>query len=81
MKEDSLKNNKLNHKNQSGQSFIAFILLLAGIAIVSFAFMKQINGNTAEKWKRMAEIILNNGGNETSGNYIKLQLRGGGGDN
>lgn len=76
MENDKLtKKMTIAKKNQSGQSFIEFILLLAGISIISFSFMKGINSNTAQKWKRVSEIILNNGAPPDSAGYKNLQLR------
>ena len=44
--------------NQSGQSLVEFILLMSGIVIISFTFMRVINGNIADRWQSMATMIL-----------------------
>lgn len=45
-------------KDQKGQTMVEFVLLLSGIVIISFSFMKILNGQVADRWERMANIIL-----------------------
>lgn len=45
-------------KNESGQTIVEFVLLLASIVIISFSFMKLVNGEVAKKWERMANMVL-----------------------
>ncbi len=47
-----------NIKKQSGQTLVEFVLLLAGIMIISVSFLSQINGYTAKRWETIANIIL-----------------------
>ncbi len=51
-------NTKKIIKDQSGQTLIEFVLLLAGIVIISTTFMTQINGYIANRWEAMANVIL-----------------------
>lgn len=44
--------------DESGQSIIEFVLLMSGIVIISFTFMRLMNGNIAERWQKMAQVIL-----------------------
>ena len=45
-------------KDQSGQTFVEFVLLLLSIVIVAFSFMRASNLKIAEYWTAMATIIL-----------------------
>jgi Flp pilus assembly pilin Flp len=45
-------------KDQSGQTFVEFVLLLASIVIIAFSFMRLTNSGVEQKWTRMAQIIL-----------------------
>ena len=45
-------------KDQSGQTLVEFVLLLASIVIVAFSFMRITNSGIEQKWTRMAQIIL-----------------------
>ncbi|MBT4791207.1 MAG: hypothetical protein HON90_06520 [Halobacteriovoraceae bacterium] len=54
MKEDTAK----IPIDQSGQSLIEFVLLLAGIVIISFTFLRVVNSEMASRWENMANIIL-----------------------
>lgn len=45
-------------KDQSGQTLVEFILLLAAIVIISFTFLNVLNTNIKDRWERIANIIL-----------------------
>lgn len=45
-------------KNEDGQTLVEFILLLAGITMISFSFMRLVNSNIAERWQAMAQMVL-----------------------
>lgn len=45
-------------EDQSGQTFVEFILLLASVVMVAYSFMRLTNGNIAEKWTAMAQFVL-----------------------
>ena len=45
-------------KDQSGQPFVEFVLLLASIVMVAYSFMRLTNTNIEKKWTAMAQIIL-----------------------
>jgi len=45
-------------KDQSGQTFVEFILLLASIVMVAYSFMRLTNSGVEKKWTQMAQIIL-----------------------
>lgn len=45
-------------KNQDGQTLVEFILLLAGITMISFSFMRLVNSNIADRWQAMAQMVL-----------------------
>lgn len=47
-----------NLEDQSGQTLVEFILLLAAIVIISFSFLKLVNGFTIQRWESLANIIL-----------------------
>lgn len=49
-------------KSQRGQSLLEFILLFAVIVSLSLVVVKGINGNLAEYWREMAQIILQDPG-------------------
>ena len=49
---------KITRKDQTGQTLIEFILLLAMIAFISFGFMRTVNGIIAERWLDLATRIL-----------------------
>lgn len=53
-----IETTKKTIKDQSGQTLIEFVLLLAGIVIISLTFMSQVNGYIANRWEAMANIIL-----------------------
>lgn len=48
----------IKKQGQSGQTLVEFILLLASISIISFSFLKAINGNMSERWERIYKVIL-----------------------
>lgn len=60
MKVDITMSNEFKEslKAQSGQSLVEFILLLGGIVIISFTFMKTINSNIAFRWEKLTAAIL-----------------------
>lgn len=58
MQKSTLQDTKFFEENQSGQTLVEFILILAGVAIVSFSFMAAVNGNIADRWKKIATVIL-----------------------
>ena len=45
-------------KDQSGQTLVEFILLMAAIVIISFSFISIINSNISERWVKIANLIL-----------------------
>lgn len=45
-------------KNQKGQTLVEFVLLLAGIVIISFTFLSQVNTRIADRWQKMVEIVV-----------------------
>lgn len=45
--------------NQSGQSLVEYMLLLAIIVGISFSFMAGINGALGTRWEKMAEVLIN----------------------
>lgn len=45
-------------KNQSGQTLIEFVLLLAMIAFISFGFMRTVNSTIGDRWLDLANRIL-----------------------
>ena len=45
-------------EDQSGQTLVEFVLLMAAIVIISFSFLKIVNNFTTETWVKMATIIL-----------------------
>ena len=49
---------KITRENQTGQTLIEFVLLLAMIAFISFGFMSTVNGIIAERWLDLATRIL-----------------------
>lgn len=49
---------KMTKKNQSGQTLIEFVLLLAAIAFISFGFMSTVNRTIGERWLDLATRIL-----------------------
>lgn len=55
-------------KDQSGQTLVEFVLLMAGIVIISLTFMRQINGNIASRWEKLANVIL-----EDDGQKLKIR--------
>jgi Flp pilus assembly pilin Flp len=55
MKRSKQSNSK---NNQSGQTLVEFILLLASITIISFSFLKAVNGNISDRWESLYNVIL-----------------------
>jgi Flp pilus assembly pilin Flp len=52
-------NNLQNKKtDESGQTLVEFVLLLASISIISFSFLKLVNGNISDRWERIYKAIL-----------------------
>lgn len=45
-------------KNQEGQSFVEFVLLLALISILSLGYLKVVNTNISEFWRGAALFII-----------------------
>ena len=45
-------------KDQSGQTLVEFILLLGGIALISFTFMGQVNKHISDRWEKLANVLL-----------------------
>jgi Flp pilus assembly pilin Flp len=45
-------------KNESGQTLVEFVLLLASISIISFSFIKLINSNIGDRWQKIFTVIL-----------------------
>ena len=43
---------------QHGQSVVEFLILISMIMIISMSFLRLINGNLADQWKVITEIIL-----------------------
>lgn len=43
--------------NQSGQSFVEFILLMAVLSFISFVMLRSFNSGIADKWKQIVEIV------------------------
>ena len=58
MTELKTQHTKIIDKKQSGQTLVEFILILMGIVIISFGFMSAVNSNIADRWQKMATIIL-----------------------
>ena len=54
----STETNNFVKKNESGQTLVEFVLLLASISIISFSFIKLINSGVGERWQRIFTIIL-----------------------
>lgn len=54
----AVNNTELIVKNQKGQTLIEFLLLLVSIVAIAFTFMRLINGNLAEQWTEMSQVIL-----------------------
>lgn len=52
---ETTKNSK---ENQSGQTLIEFILLLAVIVIISFTFTSGVNTAISQRWQALANIVL-----------------------
>jgi hypothetical protein len=68
--EKMLEHELYKSNQQSGQSLVEFMLLLASILIISMSFMKIVNKNVASYWTDMANtLMLDVEGNE------KLNLR------
>lgn len=53
-----VQNTRKPLKDQSGQTLVEFILLLAAIVIISFSFLSILNSNISERWAKVANIIL-----------------------
>lgn len=45
-------------QKQDGQTLVEFILLLSAVAIISFTFMSQVNRLTGERWRDMAQVLV-----------------------
>jgi len=45
-------------KDQKGQTLIEFLLLLVSLVAIAFTFMRVVNGNLAEQWTGMSQVIL-----------------------
>ena len=45
-------------KNKRGQTIVECVLLLASITIISFGTLRIVNTNIADRWERIANIIL-----------------------
>ena len=45
-------------KNQSGQTLVEFVLLLASIVAIAFSFMRVVNTNLGDQWLQMSQTIL-----------------------
>jgi len=58
MKFNSEDNTEKILKDQTGQTLVEFILLLLGIFIISFGFMATMNSNISDRWRAIAQIIL-----------------------
>ena len=52
------KNKPLSVKNEDGQTFIEFILLLVMMVAISYGLLAGINGNVARRWKAIVTIIV-----------------------
>ncbi len=50
--------NKEKIADQKGQSVVEFILLMLGVLLISFSFLSQVNTNVAERWERIANVIV-----------------------
>lgn len=52
--------NNLQNKitDERGQTLVEFVLLLASISIISFSFLKLVNGNISDRWERIYKAIL-----------------------
>ncbi len=44
--------------NQSGQSFVEFILLLLILFTLSWGVLKSVNGNVGKRWIAMTKVIM-----------------------
>ncbi len=53
----SLKSNKVAH--QKGQAIVEFVLILAVMAIITFAFVGFMNRNLARYWEHAANLVIN----------------------
>lgn len=58
-----------NLKNQDGQSFVEFVLLMAVIVMLSLGFLKVVNTGVASFWKNSVRIIVDD-------KTVRLNLRG-----
>lgn len=58
-----------NLKNQNGQSFVEFVLLLSIIVLLSLGFLKAMNTGIASFWKNSVRIIVDD-------DTVQLNLRG-----
>ena len=54
----SRKNNALRLKNEDGQTFIEFVLLLVVMIGISYGLLGGINGNVAKRWKSLVTTIV-----------------------
>lgn len=52
------KNEHLDIKNESGQTFIEFILLLVMLIGISYGLLAGVNGNVASRWKTLVTVIV-----------------------
>ncbi len=53
------KNKPLGLKNEQGQTFIEFVLLLVMLIGISYGLLSGINGNVAKRWKTLVTVIVN----------------------
>lgn len=53
------KNNGLSMKDEKGQTFIEFILLLVMLIGISYGLLATVNGNVASRWKTLVTLIVN----------------------
>ena len=49
---------KLLLRNKKGQTLIEFLLLLVSLVAIAFTFQRLVNGNLAEQWTQMSQVIL-----------------------
>jgi uncharacterized protein (UPF0333 family) len=53
-------------KDQKGQTFIEFILLLVLLMTISFSFMRGFNSHIGSRWEFMLKIIASPNSNDVS---------------
>ena len=54
----NLNENENVLNNESGQTFVEFVLLLLMVMLISFSFMKAINGGMGKYWTAMANTLM-----------------------